>query len=158
MFSIKSVGFFQRFTQNSRFSLSAVILLCALHGFRISPWRGRPARLSGFTELPLLRLHRSCCFADPLFLPCQKKWAKRGAGCGSDCTAVPQNKPVEEHCGQHTKISLQSCTTAPPAWRQRSHRKQLPRMEMAKHAAEECSTHLWIRRWCIIFAFYCTCL
>ena len=63
-----------------------------------------------------MRQSRNCCFADPLFLPCQKKWAKRGAGYESDCTAVPQNHPVEKHCGQHTEISLQIYTTAPPAW------------------------------------------
>ena len=60
----------------------------------------------------------------------------------------PQNDPIEEHCGQHTKLFLQSYTTAPPAWRQRSHRKQLPRKEMAKHTAVECRTHLRMRRWC----------
>ena len=70
----------------------------------------------------------------------------------------PLNKPVEKHCGQHTGVSLQSCTTAPPAWRQHSHRKQLPRKELAKHAAVECRTRLRIRRWCTIFAFYCKCL
>ena len=90
----------------------------------------------------------NCCFADPLFLSCQKKWAKRGAGCGSDCTAVPQNEPMEEHCGQHTINSLQIYTTAPPAWRQRSHREQLPHKEMAKHAAVEITSHLRMRRWC----------
>ena len=40
---------------------------------------------------------------------------------------------------------------APPAWRQRSHRKQLPRREMVKHSAVECRTHLRIRRWCKMF-------
>ena len=104
--------------------------------------------LSGFTGVPLLRLHRKYCFADPLFLSCQKKWAKRGAGCGSDCTAVPQKGPVEERCGQHTRPFLQNYTTAPPAWGQRSHRKQLPRKGMVKHAAVEIAGHLRMRRWC----------
>ena len=113
------------------------------------------ARFSGFTGLPLLQLNCNCCFADPLFLSCQKKWAKRGAGYGSGCTAVPQNEPIEEHCGQHTINCLQNWTTAPPAWKQRSHRKQLPRKEMAKHAAVEYRTHLRIRRWCRIFLFHC---
>ena len=65
----------------------------------------------------------------------------------------PQNKPVEKHCSQHTKPFLQSYTTAPPAWRQRAHRWQLPRREMAKHAAVEITGHLRIRRWCRIFTF-----
>ena len=106
-------------------------------------------------ELPFLQLHCNCAFGDPLFLPCQKKWAKRGAGYESDCTAVPQNGSVEEYCGQHTRPFLQNYTTAPPAWRQRSHRKQLPRKEMAKYAAVEITGHLRIRRWCTILAFYC---
>ena len=63
----------------------------------------------------------------------------------------PQKNPVEEHCGQHTEISLQIYTTAPPAWRQRSHRKQLPRKERAKHPAVEITGHLRMRRWCKFF-------
>ena len=88
---------------------------------------------SGFTGLPLMRQHRSCRSAGPFFsaLP-EKNGEKRGAGCESGCTAVPQNEPVEERCGQHTRISLQSYTTAPPAWRQRSHRKQFPRKKDGK--------------------------
>ena len=100
-----------------------------------------------------MRQRRNRRSAGPLFLPCQKKWAKRGAGCGSDCTAVPQKGPVEERCGQHTRPFLQNYTTAPPAWGQRSHRKQLPRKEMAKHTAAECRTHLRMRRWCTVFTF-----
>ena len=117
-----------------------------------------PRRKRQVSSVPLLvlsKLQTLRWFAIWFRLSCQKKWAKRCAGCGSDCTAVPQNKPVEEHCGQHTGISLQSCTTAPPAWGQRSHRKQLPRMEMVKHAAAEITGHLRIRRWCRIFLFHC---
>ena len=73
-------------------------------GFRLAP------------EVPSLRQCRSRAFGDPLFLSCQKKWAKRGAGYESDCIAVPQKYPVEKHCGQHTRLFLQSYTTAPPAW------------------------------------------
>ena len=82
------------------------------------------------------------------FCLARKSGQKEALGDGAGCTAVPQKYPVEEHCGQHTGISLQSCTTAPPAWRQRSHRKQLPRKGMAKHTAMEFGTHLRIRRWC----------
>ena len=38
---------------------------------------------------------------------------------------------------------------------QRSHRKQLPRKSMAKHAAVEITGHLRMRRWCTVFAFCC---
>ena len=76
-------------------------------------------------------------------------WKRIGLYC------KPQNEPVEEHCGQHTINCLQNWTTAPPAWKQRSHWEQLPRKEMAKHAAVEYRTHLRIRRWCRIFTFYC---
>ena len=61
-----------------------------------------------FTGLPLMRRHRNCASGGILFLACQKKYAKRDAGYESDCTAVPQKEPIEEHCGQHTGISLQS--------------------------------------------------
>ena len=85
------------------------------------------------------------------FCLARKSGQKEALGDGAGCTAVPQKYPVEEHCGQHTRISLQNWTTAPPAWRQRSHRKQLPRKGMAKHTAVECRTHLRVRRWCSIF-------
>ena len=56
------------------------------------------ARLSVFTGLPLLRRHRNRCFADPLFLPCQKKWAKRGAwrrsGLYRSATEVPRRRTL----------------------------------------------------------------
>ena len=58
-----------------------------------------------------MRQGRKRAFGDPLFLLRQKKWAKRGAGYGSDCTAMPQNHPAEEHCGQHTINCLQIWTT-----------------------------------------------
>ena len=89
---------------------------------RPTPCGCTSALLSEFTGLPLMRQGHNRAFGDPLFLLRQKKWAKRGAGYESDCTAVPQNEPIEKRCGQHTEISLQSYTTAPPAWRQRSHR------------------------------------
>ncbi len=117
-----------------------------------------PRRKRQVSSVPLLvlsKLQTLRWFAIWFRLSCQKKWAKRGAGSGSDCTAVPQNEPMEEHCGQHTINCLQNWTTAPPAWKQRSHRKQLPRKEMAKHAAVEYRTHLRIRRWCRIFLFHC---
>ena len=50
------------------------------------------------------------------FCLARKSGQKEALRCGSDCTAVPQNEPIEGHCGQHTGVSLQSCTTAPPAW------------------------------------------
>ena len=129
------------FALAARLSLSGQICTAGCRGGRLCP----PVCPVG-TGVPNLRQHRNRCFADPLFLPCQKKWAKRGAGCESDCTAVPQNEPVKEHRGQHTKRFLQSYTTAPPAWRQRSHREQLLRKGMEKHAAVECRTHLRICR------------
>ena len=52
----------------------------------------------------------------------------------------------------HDKLST-NLDYAPPAWRQRSHRKQLPRKGMAKHTAVECRTRLRIRRWCTVFTF-----
>ena len=82
------------------------------------------------------------------FCLARKSGQKEALGDGAGCTAVPQKYPVEEHCGQHTINFLQSYATAPPAWRQRSHRKQLPRKGMAKHTAMEFGTHLRIRRWC----------
>ena len=61
---------------------------------------------------------------------------------------VPQatEEPCRRTLRQHTEISLQSYTTAPPAWRQRSHREQLLRKGMEKHAAVECRAHLRICR------------
>ena len=118
---------------------------CALGASR-NPSPRRRRQVSSVPLLVLSKLQTLRWFAIWFHLSCQKKWAKRGAGYESDCTAVPQKYPVEERCGQHTRLFLQSYTTAPPAWKQRSHRESLPRQKMAKHAAVECSTHLRMRR------------
>ena len=134
---------------------------CASGGSSSQTPHSSPRRRRQVSSVPLFvlsKLQTLRWFAIWFHLACQKKYAKRDAGYESDCTAVPQKEPIEEHCGQHTGISLQNWTTAPPAWRQRSHRESLLRREMVKHAAVECRTRLRIRRWCTIFAFYCTCL
>ena len=88
---------------------------CALGASR-NPSPRRRRQVSSVPLLVLSKLQTLRWFAIWFRLSCQKKWAKRGAGCGSDYTASHRMSPVEECCGQHTKISLQIYTTAPPAW------------------------------------------
>ena len=52
-----------------------------------------------------MRRHRSRAFGDPLFLSCQKKWAKRGAGYESDCTASHRISP-SKNAAASTRESL----------------------------------------------------
>ena len=105
---------------------------------------------------PLVRFHRTASFAVKLqlslrghtFSGLSEKVCKKRRWMRIGLYRKPQNHSVERHCSQHTRISLQGWTTAPPAWKQRSHRKQLPRKEMVKHAAVQFRTHLRMRRWC----------
>ena len=55
-----------------------------------------------------MRRGRSRAFGDPLFLSCQKKWAKKMRWKRIGLYRKPQNEPVEERCGQHTEVFLQS--------------------------------------------------
>ena len=80
------------------------------------------ARLSVFTGLPLLRRHRNRCFADPLFLPCQKKWAKRGAwrrsGLYRSATEVPRRRtlrPAHENLSAKLDYSAACVETMLPS-------------------------------------------
>ena len=106
------------------------------------------ACLSGFTGLPLHAATPQPLLRRPTFSVLPEKVGKKRRWMRIGLYRKPQNKPLEECCGQHTKRFLQSYTTAPPAWGQRSHRKQLPRKKIVKHAAVECRTHLRLRRWC----------
>ena len=102
------------------------------------------AHLSGFTGLPLHAATPQPLLRRPTFSVLPEKVGKKRRWIRIGLYRKPQNKPLEECCGQHTGISLQSYTTAPPAWRQRSHRESLPRKEMAKtrcRAIQNASTY-----------------
>ena len=109
-------------------------------------------------ELPLNAATPQPSLRGPTFSALPEKVGKKRRWIRIGLYRKPQKNPVEERCGQHTINSLQIYTTAPPARGQRSHREQLPRKEMAKHAAVEITSHLRMRRWWTIFAFYCKCL
>ena len=67
------------------------------------------------TELPLHAAAPKLLLRRPTFSVLPEKVGKKMRWMRIGLYRKPQKEPVEEDCGQHTKISLQSYTTAPPA-------------------------------------------
>ena len=73
-------------------------------------------------ELPLNAATPQPSLRGPTFSALPEKVGKKRRWMRIGLYRKPQKDLVEERCGQHTRLFLQSYTTAPPAWRQRSHR------------------------------------
>ena len=89
-------AFLSEFTGGAEFSMRLQLLLRRPSSSQTPhPSPRRKRQVSSVPLLVLSKLQTLRWFAIWFRLSCQKKWAKRGAGCGSDCTASHRMSPLK---------------------------------------------------------------
>ena len=121
---------------------------------RPTPCGCTSARFSGFTGTavdaatpqPCLRRHTFSGLSEKV---CKKRrWMRIGLYRGAT-EGARRRRLRPAHGNLSAKLNYSAACVE-----ERSHREQLLRKGMEKHPAVEITTHLRIRRWCSIFAFY----